>query len=33
MDHYLLFLSIDKIELNPKNNNISQNYINFNSDS
>ena len=29
-DHYPLFLSIDKIELNPKNNNISQNYINFN---
>ena len=30
MDHYPLFLSIDKIELNSKNNNISQNYINFN---
>ena len=28
-DHYPLFLSIDKIELTLKNNNISQNYINF----
>ena len=29
-DHYPLFLRIDKIELSPKNNNISQTYINFN---